>query len=162
MNEVKQFYNGKGLYLEDETFDDVRSSFNTVLQKLFKSMFEANSDEGSITLKVDVYIRNETIQNNDPDIIGETRDIRIPSFDHKATSTVSIKDEMKGSKNPNMELVWDEETKMYKLQYVANTEQKTIFDKDIQESMRRSNNVSNHKALPESRNSLSDIFGEDE
>ena len=38
--------NEKELYLEEETFDDAREDFNIVLQKLFKNMLEAGSDEG--------------------------------------------------------------------------------------------------------------------
>ena len=122
--------NVKELYLEDETFDDARQNFNVVLQKLFRSMIESGSDEGDITLKIGVSLREETITNTDPDIGSDHRTIQIPSFVHKVTSTVSVKNEMKGNKNPNMELVWDEETSTYKLQYISNTEQRSIFDKD--------------------------------
>lgn len=148
--------NVRELFLEDETFDDARQNFNVVLQRLFKSMLESKSDEGSITLKIDVSLSNQTITNTDPDIEGETRDIHLPSFSHKVTSAVTVKDEMKGSKNPNMELVWDEDSKSYKLQYVANTEQKTIFDKDIQEDMEKRRNEAEKAALPGPTNLLPD------
>jgi len=151
--------NVKELYLEDETFDEARADFNVVLQRLFKNMLEAQSDEGSITLKIDVTLKSETIENTDPDVDGETRTINITSFSHKATSSVTVKDEMKGSKNPNMELVWDDETKSYKLQYVANTTQKSIFDKDIQEAMNQPQN--DKAALPGPTNALPDK-GEDD
>lgn len=159
MLEVAGISNEKELYLEDETFDDARSDFNVVLQRLFKNMLEAGSDEGSITLKLDVTLKSEIITNTDPDIEGETREIHLPSFSHKVTSTVQVKDEMKGSKNPNMELVWDPETKTYKLQYVANTEQKTIFDKDIQEAMNRSQNGEEQPKLTGPTNLLPDNGG---
>ena len=159
MAEVAGLSNEKELYLEDETFDDARSDFNVVLQRLFKNMLEAGSDEGSITLKLDVTLKSETITNTDPDIEGETREIHLPSFSHKVTSTVQVKDEMKGSKNPNMELVWDPETKTYKLQYVANTEQKTIFDKDIQEAMNRPQNGEEQPKLTGPTNLLPDNGG---
>ena len=160
MAEVAGLSNEKELYLEDETFDDARADFNIVLQRLFKAMLEANSDEGSITLKIDVSLKRETITNTDPDIEGDTREIRLPSFSHKATSSVTVKDEMKGSKNPNMELVWDEESKSYKLQYVANTEQKTIFDKDIQEAMNKPQKAET-AALPGPTNALPDNGGDE-
>lgn len=122
--------NTKELFLEDETFDSARENFNIVLQKLFKSMIDSESNEGSITMKVDVGMETEYIPNNDPDIKGETRLVHLPHFSHKVTSTITVKEERKGIQNPNMELVWDEETKSYKLQYISNTDQRTIFDKD--------------------------------
>lgn len=153
--------NEKELYLEEETFDDAREDFNIVLQKLFKNMLEAESDEGKITLNIDVSLKRETIPNSDPDVKSETREIALTSFSHKVTSTVQVKNEMKGSKNPNMELVWDEETKTYKLQHVANTEQKTIFDKDIQEMMNKTQNGEELAGLPGPTNLLPDNGGDD-
>lgn len=43
--------NIRELFLEDETFEDARQKFNTVLQRLFRSMIDTESNEGSITLK---------------------------------------------------------------------------------------------------------------
>lgn len=42
--------NIRDLFLEDETFEDARNKFNTVLQRLFRSMIDTESNEGSITL----------------------------------------------------------------------------------------------------------------
>lgn len=41
-----------------------------------------------------------------------------------------MKDDLSGNKNPEMELIWDDELKMYVLAYISNTDQRTIFDKD--------------------------------
>lgn len=38
--------NIKSLMLEDETFENIRQNFNTVLQRLFKNMIDSGSDEG--------------------------------------------------------------------------------------------------------------------
>lgn len=122
--------NTKELFLEDETFDGARQNFNVVMQRLFKSMIDSESEEGSITLKIDVAMKTEFIPNNDPDSDKESRMVLLPAFAHKVTSTVTVKEEMKGAQNPNMELVWDDKSKSYKLQYISNTEQRTIFDKD--------------------------------
>lgn len=130
--------NIKSLMLEDETFENIRQNFNTVLQRLFKNMIDSGSDEGSITLKIDVTLQEEYIKNFDPDIEGESRLIRKPSFEHKVTSTVSVKDEIKGKRNSEMELVWNEDLQAYVLAYISNTQQRSIFDKDFQESMKSS------------------------
>lgn len=127
--------NIRELFLEDETFEDARQKFNTVLQRLFRSMIDTESNDGSITLKMDVSMQTEYIPNHDPDIKGESRCIRLPQFAYMVSSSITVKDEQKGNKNPQMELVWDEKQQKYVLQYVANTEQRSIFDKDFQEEM---------------------------
>ena len=53
--------NIRDLFLEDETFEDARNKFNTVLQRLFRSMIDTESNEGSITLKMDVSMQTEFI-----------------------------------------------------------------------------------------------------
>ena len=62
--------NIRDLFLEDETFEDARNKFNTVLQRLFRSMIDTESNEGSITLKMDVSMQTEFIPNHDPDVEG--------------------------------------------------------------------------------------------
>lgn len=118
------------LVIEDVTFDEARMNFNRVLQRLFKNMVDSDSTDGSITLKIDVSLENEYIPNYDPDIEGEGRRIQKPKFKHKVSSNITVKDELTGNKNPEMQLVWDEGRQMYVLAYITGTDQRTIFDKD--------------------------------
>lgn len=141
--------NIRDLFLEDETFEDARNKFNTVLQRLFRSMIDTESNEGSITLKMDVTMQTEFIPNHDPDIKGESRCVRLPQFAYKVSSSITVKDEQKGNKNPQMELVWDDKQQKYVLQYVANTEQRSIFDKDFQEEMNGGSDQEGIETSPE-------------
>lgn len=118
------------LVIEDETFEEARANFNRVLQRLFKNMVDSDSTDGSITLKIDVTLDREYIPNYDPNIEGESRKIHKPKFKHKVSSNITVKDELSGNKNPEMQLVWDEERQMYVLAYISGTEQRSIFDKD--------------------------------
>lgn len=120
----------KELVIEDATFEEARLNFNRVLQRLFKNMIDSDSTDGSITLKIDVTLMNEYIPNYDPNVEGETRKIQKPKFKHKVSSNITVKDELSGDKNPEMQLVWDEERKMYVLAYITGTDQRSIFDKD--------------------------------
>lgn len=122
--------NMQKLIIEDTVFDDARSNFNRVLQKLFHNMIDSGSSEGSITLKMDVSLVQEYVPNFDPDVDGESRKIQKPTFKHKVASAVAVKDDLSGNKNPEMELIWDDELKMYVLAHISNTDQRTIFDKD--------------------------------
>lgn len=120
----------KELVIEDVTFEEARMNFNRILQRLFKNMVDSDSTEGSITLKIDVSLESEYIPNYDPDIEGESRKIQKPKFKHKVSSNITVKDELTGNKNPEMQLVWDDELQMYVLAYITGTDQRTIFDKD--------------------------------
>lgn len=125
----------KHLNFESDTFSDMKRGMNFVLQRLLGNMQEKGATEGSMTLKVDISLTNEYIPNYDPEVEGESRKISKPKFKHKVTSAVQIKDEKTGNLDTEMELTFDEESGEYVMQPVANTEQRTIFDKDFQDNM---------------------------
>lgn len=125
----------KHLNFESDTFSDMKRDMNFVLQRLLGNMQEKGATEGSMTLKVDISLANEYIPNYDPEVEGESRKISKPKFKHKVTSAVQIKDEKSGNLDTEMELTFDEESGEYVMQPVANTEQRTIFDKDFQDNM---------------------------
>ena len=105
------------------------------MQRALGTMKEKESMDGKVTITIDIKLVPEFIPNYDPEIQGETRKILKPKFDHKVTSAINIKNEEKGSVNPEMAMVWDEDKQEYVLTYVNNTEQRSIFDTDFQEEM---------------------------
>lgn len=123
----------KKLDFDSDTFEEMKRDMNFVLQRLIGNMQEKGTNEGSMTLKIDVTMVKEFIPNYDPNIRGETREISKPQFKHKVTSAVKINDEKSGSFNNEMELVMDEETGIFKLVPIANTQQRSIFDSDFQQ-----------------------------
>ena len=120
----------KKLDFDSDTFENMKHDMNFVLQRLLGNMIEKQSNEGSMTIKIDVTMVKEFIPNYDPNIKGESRKISKPQFKHKVTSAVKITDEKGGNLNNEMEMVMDEETGCYVLQPIANTQQRTIFDSD--------------------------------
>lgn len=123
----------KRLDFDSDTFEEMKRDMNFVLQRLIGNMQEKGTNEGSMTLKIDVTMVKEFIPNYDPDIKGESREISKPQFKHKVTSAVKINDEKSGSFNNEMELVMDEDTGIFKLVPIANTAQRSIFDSDFQQ-----------------------------
>ncbi len=123
----------KRLDFDSDTFDQMKKDMNFVLQRLIGNMQEKGTNEGSMTLKIDVTMVKEFIPNYDPDVEGETREISKPQFKHKVTSAVKINDEKSGAFNNEMELVMDEDTGVFKLVPIANTSQRSIFDSDFQQ-----------------------------
>jgi hypothetical protein len=123
----------KRLDFDSDTFEDMKTDMNFVLQRLIGTMQEKGSTEGSMTIKVDVSMVKEFIPNYDPDIKGESREVSKPQFKHKVTSAVKISDEKSGNLNNEMEVMMDEETGIYVLCPIANTSQRSIFDSDFQQ-----------------------------
>lgn len=119
---------GLELTLDSETFEGLRRSFDIVMQRLMRSMTETNSDEAKITIGVDVKLDTEFIPDYVDGKQNGGRDVRKPSFKHKVSSSIKVKDEASGNNNTEMELVYDEETKTYILKPVLGGEQMTMDD----------------------------------
>lgn len=112
----------------DEAFAPVTNDADRVLQKLLKNMMEKGSSEGSLTIKIDVAMVMDVVQNFDPDIEGDTRKVLRPKLSHKVSSVMQIKDESKGNmNNDGYELVWDETLGEYILKPIEQAQQ-SIFD----------------------------------
>lgn len=123
----------KILDFDSDTFEEMKRDMNFVLQRLIGNMQEKGTNEGSMTLKLDVTMVKEFIPNYNPDVKGKTREVSKPQFKHKVTSAVKINDEKSGAFNNEMELVMDEDTGVFKLVPIANTAQRSIFDSDFQQ-----------------------------
>lgn len=125
----------KELIIEADTFEKLRRDTNIVLQKALGTMKDKGSMDGKVSIALDIKLIREFIPNYDPNIEGESREILKPKFEHKVTSAINIKNEEKGSTNPEMAMVWDEDKQEYVLTYINNTEQRSMFDSDFQEVM---------------------------
>lgn len=150
MSKNKVIEDTKDLFIEDETFADARANINVMLQRTFRNMIDSDSDEGSITLKIDIKMTKETVEDHSAGSDGRPREVVLPQFSHKVSSAVQLKDEIKGASNPQMEIVWDDEQKKFVLKYVSNTTQRSIFDDDMNQPQE------NVKALPGPSNALPD------
>lgn len=106
--------NYEEMRIESDVFATARENFDLLMQRLFKSMEKNNSDEGSITLKVDLQMSQDWV----PDGKGGSIENNKPVIKHKVSIAVPVKDSMDGKKDAGMNLVWDEELKRYVLKYI--------------------------------------------
>lgn len=117
--------NWQEITLGSESFEQARNNFDVLLQKLFQKMEQNASDEGKITLVVNVKMDTEFI----PDPNGGTaRKILKPVLKHKINTEVPVKDSFDGQRDTGMELVYDDELNRYVLKYVSDGMQASIFD----------------------------------
>lgn len=106
--------NYEEMRIESDVFATARENFDLLMQRFFKSMEKNNSDEGSITLKVDLQMSQDWV----PDGKGGSIEINKPVIKHKVSIAVPVKDSMDGKKDAGMNLVWDEELERYVLKYI--------------------------------------------
>lgn len=57
--------NYEEMKIESDVFTTARENFDLLMQRLFASMEKNNSDEGSITLKVDLQMKQDWVPNGE-------------------------------------------------------------------------------------------------
>lgn len=149
--------NYEEMRIESDVFATARENFDLLMQRLFKSMEKNNSDEGSITLKVDLQMKQDWV----PDGKGGSVELNKPVIKHKVSIAVPVKDSMDGKKDAGMNLVYDEELKRYVLKYINEGGQQSLFDPDYEENLKGSaaSEQDESTTLPGPSNALPDYDG---
>lgn len=98
--------------------------FDSMLQKLLDSMRKIQSDEGSITMKIDISIEQKEGTDRDGNLIL----IDTPVLKHTISTQVPVKDQTNGKKNTELALVFDNDLKKYVLKMAQIDGQMNIFD----------------------------------
>ena len=147
--------NYEEMMIESDVFANVRDNFDSLLQKLFKSMENNESDEGSITLKVNLNMVEDWVPNGE----GGTIHIKKPVLKHKVSIEVPVKDSIDGRKDSGMNLVWDDDLHRYVLNYINEGGQQSLFDPDYEENLKGSADLEESNLLPGPSNELPDLNG---
>lgn len=147
--------NYEEMMIESDVFANARDNFDSLLQKLFKSMENNESDEGSITLKVNLNMVEDWVPNGE----GGTIHIKKPVLKHKVSIEVPVKDSIDGRKDSGMNLVWDDELRRYVLNYINEGGQQSLFDPDYEENLKGSAGLEESNLLPGPSNELPDLNG---
>ena len=113
------------LLITDDIFTGLRTNFNMILRKTLFTMQSKDSDGGEINLKLKIAL-NHNILEFDNNVFGkEMKEYINPSFEHKITSSIHIKDETSGKICGKYELI--SENGMYYIQELENP-QRSFFD----------------------------------
>lgn len=123
----------KKIDFESETLQQLRADATFVMQRLIADMIEKGALEGALTINMKIKLENDTVPTYEDGIHKGAREIQIPTFEHKVTSSVQIKNEKKGTLNSQMALVFDEDNGEYIMTPINDTTQKTIFDSDYKD-----------------------------
>lgn len=124
--------NYEEMRIESDVFTTARENFDLLMQRLFASMEKNNSDEGSITLKVDLQMKQDWVPNGE----GGSVEVNKPAIKHKVTISVPVSESMNSKKDTGMNLVWDEELNRYVLRYINEGGQRSVFDPDYEQNLK--------------------------
>ena len=145
--------NYEEMKIEGDVFATARENFDLLMQRLFASMEKNNSDEGSITLKVDIQMKQDWVLDG----VGGSTEVNKPVIKHKVTIAVPVKDSMDSKKDTGMNLVWDEELNRYVLRYINEGGQMSLFDPDYEQNVNeKETEMEEGTMLPGQSNELPD------
>ena len=114
------------LTLDSDAFSKLKEDFNTVLKRTLGNMESKESKEATLTLKLNITLRDDEVPDFDSADKDAKRKIHKPRFDHKISSVMQIKSEY--------ELVWDNELNDYVMKAIDNG-QGSLFDDEIYASV---------------------------
>lgn len=118
------------LNLDSDAFGALKTDFNQILRRILSKMEKHESEEAK--MNVEMKISLQKVDARDLSSNGNhTREVLKPTFKHKVTSAISLKDEKSGFLGGNYELVWDEDSGDYILRPIDDG-QYSLFDKDTE------------------------------
>lgn len=120
-----------GLNIDSKVFGSMKESFNAVLKGTLMRMEKFNANEAKITITLEIDLADSQVQDTTRPQYYAERDIIVPTFQHKVTSSIPVKDEIKGKTGgTGYELIWDRDTKSYYMISTKEMNQTSLFDDD--------------------------------
>lgn len=118
------------LNINSNAFQAMKDDFDKVLKRTLGNMQVKESDEATLTLKLNISLTEMDVPDFDSAYPNAMRKIHKPRFDHKVSSVMQIKTEESGHLKGEYELVWDEDAQDFVMKPIDDG-QRTLFDDDI-------------------------------
>ena len=121
------------LNINSEAFNAMKEDFNKILKRTLSNMEMKDSDAAEMTVKLKITLTKDEAPDFDIVAYQATREVIKPSFTHKVSSVMQIKDEESGFLKGDYELVWDKELGDYVMKPIENS-QRSFFDDKTRDS----------------------------
>lgn len=105
--------------IESPYFSQLRADLDAMLQKVVTQLLSKDSDEASVTLKLSIGLAHTS------DALE--RAVILPIVEHKISTAITVKDEVKGRSHGDCELIFDAAAKRYLLRGLPHDEQLTLI-----------------------------------
>ena len=102
--------NAMDLDIESEAFETMREDFNYVLGSMIDRMMAEHEEEGSVSVRVKVKIK-QTLDQSSGEVFAK------PVIKFKTSSNISKKNQAESEINDNYQIVYDDDTATYKIAY---------------------------------------------
>lgn len=119
------------LNLESDAFGALKTDFDQLLRRILAKMEKHESEEAEMTIKLNISLRKEQIDDFSGTYAGAQRDIVVPAFKHKITTMMKLKDEKSGYLGGDYELVWDADTADYIIRPIGSN-QVSYYDDEVE------------------------------
>lgn len=113
------------LSLSGDTFQALKTDFDSILARTIGNMEMKGADEATVTIKLGISL--EKVNSGTYD---DAKEVTKPSFKHDISSVMQVKDKKTGSLAGDYELVWDTEEQKYVMRKLGG-EQMNMFDDEI-------------------------------
>lgn len=117
------------LSLNGDTFNALKSDFDTILRNTLSNMELKGADAAEMNIKLKISLTKDQTRDFEACYDGAMRDIVKPKFEHAVQSVLQIKDKKDGTLSGNYELVWDKEAQKYVMREITDG-QTTLFDNE--------------------------------
>jgi len=108
------------LSLNGDTFNALKSDFDSILRNTLSNMELKGADAAEMNVKLKISLEKEQTRDFEAAYDGAMRDIVKPKFDHAVQSVLQIKDKKDGTLSGNYELVWDADEHKYVMREITN------------------------------------------
>ena len=135
------------LNINSNAFENMKEDFDKVLKRTLGNMQIKESDEATLTLKLNISLTEMEVPDFESEFPNAMRKIHKPRFDHKVSSVMQIKTEESGHLKGEYELVWDEEAQDFVMKPIDNGQ--TSFD-DFVQTTAESQDIDEYLLLEES------------
>ena len=135
------------LNINSNAFENMKEDFDKVLKRTLGNMQIKESDEATLTLKLNISLTEMEVPDFESEFPNAMRKIHKTRFDHKVSSVMQIKTEESGHLKGEYELVWDEEAQDFVMKPIDNGQ--TSFD-DFVQTTAESQDIDEYLLLEES------------
>ena len=135
------------LSLNGDTFNGLKTDFDTLLRQLLNEMENRDEEEASITIKVGVKLERDKARDFQANGYDAMRDIIKPTFKHDISTVMQVKNKKSGTLGGAMEMVWDRELCQYVMRPIDNG-QVSMFDESDNKATDDERNGNTPPALP--------------
>lgn len=125
--------NNYPLSLNGDTFNGLKTDYDSMLRTLIGEMERMDEEEATINIKVAVRLEKDQARDFKANGYDAMRDIVKPSFKHEISTVMQIKNKKNGTLGGNMELIWDRDNCQYVMRPIDNG-QVSLFDENAGET----------------------------